>query len=168
MSEPVEASEEKPAEEVTVWGVVVGLFGLSVIGVIGYGLFSVGSCTWNGVRNFGKELDEADAYYNARVKARAEAQQPVRSDGVSDAAVVVGAQKAVKEKLTDPDSAKFRSLSVYRQSSGVKVVCGEVNAKNRAGGYNGFERFISAGTTKYTWLEQEADDMNSLWREVCR
>lgn len=48
----------------------------------------------------------------------------------------------VRETLTDPDSAQFRNLQVYGDGlPGDTVVCGEVNAKNRLGGYVGFRHF---------------------------
>lgn len=112
-----------------------------------------------------KPVEEAVAYAEAAPAAPA---APAEDASYSDVAVQSAAMIALKEKLTDPGSAKFRRVTVHRQSSGTKVVCGEVNAKNRAGGYNGYVRFVSLGTTEYTYLEQEVEDMNSLWREVCR
>lgn len=51
------------------------------------------------------------------------------------------AQNAVKLQLLDPGSAEFRAVETkwVRQS---RVVCGEVNAKNRLGGYVGFRAFV--------------------------
>lgn len=42
--------------------------------------------------------------------------------------------------LKDPDSAQFRNLRVV---SGGAALCGEVNAKNSYGGYNGFKSFVA-------------------------
>lgn len=44
------------------------------------------------------------------------------------------AHDAVKESLFDPNSAEFRNDHVASDGT----VCGEVNAKNRMGGYVGF------------------------------
>lgn len=56
-------------------------------------------------------------------------------------------QEAVKYSLVDASSASFRNLTaadVTRQNSGVsRVVCGEVNAKNRMGGFNGYSVFLT-------------------------
>ena len=41
---------------------------------------------------------------------------------------------SVKNNLKDPESAQFQNVKGY---------CGEVNAKNSYGGYDGFKRFIS-------------------------
>lgn len=46
-------------------------------------------------------------------------------------------QAAVKEHLIDSDSAKFK-LPEYK---GGDIYCGQVNAKNRMGGYTGYTVF---------------------------
>lgn len=56
--------------------------------------------------------------------------------------VVDWAQGAVLAKLNDEDSAKFRNIRVL----GIGEVCGEVNAKNRMGGYVGYQHFYLIGT----------------------
>lgn len=48
------------------------------------------------------------------------------------------ATKAVQDRLSDPESAQFRKVTSYRGN----VVCGEVNAKNKLGGYIGFRFFV--------------------------
>jgi len=57
--------------------------------------------------------------------------------------VIAKAQRVIKSYLVDPDSANFKVEKVLSDNSG-SIVCGEVNSKNRAGGYNGFHRFIWA------------------------
>lgn len=47
------------------------------------------------------------------------------------------AHDAVKETLFDPNSAEFRNDHVMSDGT----VCGEVNAKNRMGGYVGFTEY---------------------------
>lgn len=46
--------------------------------------------------------------------------------------------------LNDPDSAQFRNVVVVRHGE-LLTLCGEVNAKNRMGGYVGFQRFMVTG-----------------------
>lgn len=46
------------------------------------------------------------------------------------------AKKAVLYKLIDPESGRFRNVSALGNE-----VCGEVNGKNRLGGYTGFQVF---------------------------
>lgn len=52
------------------------------------------------------------------------------------------AEELVRGQLSDPGSAEFRAVRVVRDQYGSNAVCGEVNAKNRAGGYAGFRRFM--------------------------
>ena len=55
-----------------------------------------------------------------------------------DAQLIAKAKDTATRDFMDPDSAKFRKLSVVRGS-----VCGEVNSKNGFGGYVGYKRFVS-------------------------
>lgn len=48
-------------------------------------------------------------------------------------------QEAVRARLLDPASAQFR-MDGYREGS--SFYCGYVNAKNRFGGYTGFQPFV--------------------------
>lgn len=57
---------------------------------------------------------------------------------------------AVKERLNDPDSAKFQGEHLrggYTLKS--SILCGEVNAKNQMGGYAGYVPFAAIGSTRY-------------------
>ncbi len=54
---------------------------------------------------------------------------------------IAEAKKAVERLLTDPSSVQYRDLKIHSED----VVCGEVNAKNRLGGYVGFRSFIYNG-----------------------
>lgn len=47
---------------------------------------------------------------------------------------------AVTAKLRDPDSVQIRNV-VAADVPGKTVLCGEVNARNGAGGFAGFQRF---------------------------
>jgi len=80
------------------------------------------------------------------------------------AQIEVAAQK-VKDGLIDSDSAKFRNQ---------KGSCGEVNAKNRMGGYTGFSRYIYFPEDKSVIIESDARDaiftpqiMDRLWSSKC-
>lgn len=80
------------------------------------------------------------------------------------AQIEVAAQK-VKDNLIDSDSAKFRNQ---------KGNCGEVNAKNRMGGYTGFSRYIYFPEDKSLVIESEAKDaiftpqiVDRLWSIKC-
>ncbi len=51
------------------------------------------------------------------------------------------AKQAVTDLLTDPASVQFRKIQVHPKKGPPRTVCGEVNSKNRLGGYVGFKRF---------------------------
>lgn len=53
------------------------------------------------------------------------------------------AHQQVRYVMNDPDSAQFRNVRAYSFSGpgGGYVVCGEVNGRNRMGGYAGFQPF---------------------------
>ena len=74
---------------------------------------------------------------------------------------------AVTANLKDPDSAKFRYVYFHIGRDNIPVACGEVNSKNSFGGYSGFQKFISAGSTDRTYLEEEVSDFPILWSSLC-
>lgn len=70
---------------------------------------------------------------------------------------------AVLDKLKDPGSAQFKSAFV----NGISY-CGEVNAKNSYGGYNGFKRFVALHGI--ATIEDPADisgSFENVWRDSC-
>lgn len=78
------------------------------------------------------------------------------------------AVKAIEEKarrnLFDPDAAKFRNI---------KGNCGEINAKNKVGGYTGYRRFIYDKEFDSISIEGDEKDfyapwmMDILWEKKC-
>ena len=52
------------------------------------------------------------------------------------------AKEAAVRDLVDPESAQFRDIEVVAYNNGY-VVCGEINGKNRMGGYVGFRPFVA-------------------------
>jgi hypothetical protein len=53
------------------------------------------------------------------------------------------ARNIISEKLVDPDSAELRSVFKGKsKKDGYNFICGELNSKNRMGGYNGFVPFL--------------------------
>jgi hypothetical protein len=71
------------------------------------------------------------------------------------------AKKAVKEHLTDPDSAKFDAEVA---GADPKIVCGFVNSKNKMGGYDGRALFLFKRGTGAAILSHPptADDLRNL------
>lgn len=57
--------------------------------------------------------------------------------------IEAAAEKGVRDRLKDPDSAKFSDLVAYQKSPTAIAVCGYVNAKNSLGGYVGASPFLA-------------------------
>jgi len=56
--------------------------------------------------------------------------------------LISDAHKLLLSDLADPDAALFRNVSYVGEWNGRGVVCGEVNTKNRLGGYVGYRRYF--------------------------
>jgi len=72
--------------------------------------------------------------------------------------------------LKDPDSAKYQDVGAYSPpaAKGNVTFCGRVNSKNSFGGYNGYERFISAPNVG-AWVQSSPGiKFNSVWHDICR
>ncbi len=92
-----------------------------------------------------------------------------KNEPPSDGAYIVAGKEYVRQTLKDAKSAEFQNVSVSR-SAGMPVICGEVNAKNSFGGYNGYRRFISGGPGPATQIEgegMEASEFAKTWDTVC-
>jgi hypothetical protein len=81
---------------------------------------------------------------------------------------IYSGKKAVREKLKDPQSAKFRNVYFNKRSTGLSMTCGEVNSKNSFGAFTGFQKFISAGRSDTTFLQEQVDDFRTAWNKYCR
>ena len=68
-------------------------------------------------------------------------------------------ERTVKAALNDPDSAKFKHVAFFSHTG---AGCGYLNAKNRMGGYNGDQLFISFadGEVRYGPPKEQMDDMS--------
>lgn len=99
------------------------------------------------------------------IKPRPPKQQAARQSGPSDWELKFRAERLVRSRLRDPDSAVFGSAHVS-QRGGTPVVCGTVNGKNALGGMTGYQRYLSGGITA---LEEdtEAGAMDELWSRLC-
>lgn len=58
-----------------------------------------------------------------------------------EAKAIERAKELVSQSLIDPQSVQYRNVKALSEG----VVCGEVNAKNRLGGYAGFRPFVYNG-----------------------
>jgi len=77
---------------------------------------------------------------------------------------------AVKSRLKQPNSALFRNVTFHRSSNGIPMICGEVNCKDDAGNYVGFQKFISTGGVSLTLLERQETvmDLPTIWEKFCQ
>lgn len=71
-----------------------------------------------------------------RVRQQAAVAPPKALSAQEQTQLIERAKKAVLYKLIDPESGRFRNVSALGNE-----VCGEVNSKNRLGGYTGFQVF---------------------------
>jgi len=55
---------------------------------------------------------------------------------------VENAKKVVADRMKDPESVKFRNLKTIKDD-GLRLLCGDVNAKNSYGAYIGYAPFVS-------------------------
>lgn len=68
----------------------------------------------------------------------------------------------IKRELVDPESAQFRDLKL---TSSNKCLTGEVNAKNRMGGYVGFKKFF-ASEQKVIIANETSDEMKIIMATI--
>lgn len=80
------------------------------------------------------------------------------------------ALQTVRESLLDPQSAMFRNVVAvkFQASDGTTplLFCGEVNGRNRMGGYSGFQPFLALGQAVYT--PETSDVFESMYQDFCR
>lgn len=68
----------------------------------------------------------------------------------------------LRQGLFDPDSAQFRNMRlVSNWQKDSSVLCGEMNARNRMGGYIGFVKFVVL-TPRLYYIDDD-----ELVQEVC-
>ena len=70
---------------------------------------------------------------------------------------ITEAKRAIERNLSDPSSAQYRNVKNY-----ISSVCGEVNAKNKFGGYVGFQQFT------YQSGSADTEPTAGKWQTLCR
>jgi hypothetical protein len=69
--------------------------------------------------------------------------------------------RTVLALLNDPESARFQNVRPAAKAAG--FICGEVNAKNRYGGYVGFREFVADGQSALIdSAQQDADHLKYI------
>lgn len=69
------------------------------------------------------------------------------------------AKKAIEGVLSDPSSVQYKDVKEFSDA----VVCGEINAKNKLGGYVGYSKFIYNGRRKSQIDLNITDDEEIMW-----
>ena len=77
------------------------------------------------------------------------------SIAASNQQMINEAKQAVKARMKDPESARFRNVRVELTPIKNVWIKGECNGKNSFGGYVGFEKFIYILKEKHLVLESE-------------
>lgn len=72
----------------------------------------------------------------------------------------------VRAGLPDPEGARFRKMQVSMMRR-VPVLCGEINEKTTAGGYGGYQRFLSGPTIRLHERDIGRVDMDRAWQALC-
>lgn len=107
----------------------------------------------------------------AAAKAKEEqedaAKNAARDNEIKEMVWVEKGKDAVKARLKDPDSAKFREVYFFRGKDNIPMTCGQVNSKNSFGGFSGFQHFVSGGSAELTFLEKEVKDFHKAWNRYC-
>lgn len=111
------------------------------------------------------EIAKKEAEAQEVLNKQRQAEESLKVEQNQQHAQMLVAENKVKETLLDPNSAQFRNQ---------KGNCGEVNAKNRMGGYIGFSRYIYVPDSKVAFIESDAKDsiitpsiMDGLWAKNC-
>jgi len=78
-------------------------------------------------------------------------------------------QQAVRAKMRDPQSVRFRNVVFHRGVGGVPMVCGEVNGRNGFGAYSGFQPFIASDADfgPITPTDMARGEFDKAWRQNC-
>ena len=81
--------------------------------------------------------------------------------------IMLKGMDAVKARIKNSESAQFKNVLLHRGSNNIQMICGEVNSKDGYDNYSGFQRFISAGRTDLTLLEDKNTDLSEIWNKFC-
>lgn len=81
--------------------------------------------------------------------------------------LIEATQKSIADSFKDPDSAKFRNVTVL-DAGKTKAICGEVNAKNSYGGYVGFRSFYKYEDSPNVVIKRGDPIMDKLVDLVCK
>jgi hypothetical protein len=107
----------------------------------------------------------------AKVRSAAEVPRPPRPTPVLRSEAEV-AERAIRNKLNDPGSARFEGIQAGINGKGLTIVCGWVTAKTGDGGFTGQKAFMVAleprpSTAVIGSLHGSNDVDENIIRSVC-
>ena len=90
---------------------------------------------------------------------------PEEQARITEGRMTSDAMNQVRNRMRDPDSAKFGRLRVSH-ASGRFALCGTVNAQNAFGGYVGYRRYVATPSMALL-AEDDPDLFAKFWAEMC-
>lgn len=78
----------------------------------------------------------------------------IQAKAATEQEMIEEAKKVIAEKLKDPESARFKNVSIEKIRN-IDWVVGEYNAKNSFGGYVGFSDFAYDTYNKVGFFKEE-------------
>lgn len=76
------------------------------------------------------------------------------------------AKEQVANSMIDPESARYRNL--FLSELATQALCGEINGKNRYGGYVGFQKFYSIPFGSAISTGQDDKSFEIGWNSYCK
>ena len=116
---------------------------------------------------FGEVMKDINTPASIATPRTVESVKASHSDKSKQAVWMETGKDAVREKLKDGGSAKFKDVFFHSGKDGVPMTCGKVNSKNSFGAYGGFQAFVSAGSPELTFLQEEVADFENVWKRLC-
>lgn len=120
-----------------------------------------------GYMNSPEYQERAQKHAMERQEQKLKDEQEAKSDKGLQNRIMGTWKSGLKDVLIDPDSANFKNIYFVIAGNRTPFACGEVNSKNRLGGYTGYKHFITAGLKEYTFMEGETKAFDEWWKQVC-
>jgi hypothetical protein len=80
---------------------------------------------------------------------------------------LASANETIRATDDDPESVRFRNEFVPKVKDALPPVCGEINRKNRSGGYIGYQRFVWSIYGRLLEGDVSAEAFERTWLTLC-
>lgn len=100
---------------------------------------------------------------NTRVESK------VSDDDKKATGILIVAQMQIQNSAKDPSSVEFRNQTAHIDNNYGAVACGEYNAKNSFGAYNGFQGFVATEKDNMVFVQQGRNSklFAERWNKLC-